>query len=143
MAKSYSEILSVNYNDALSLAKFTKGYAFAYQLVGYLLWFNDKRIIDADIIEQFDTLIAAKAYNKIFEDLPQREIDFIMTLSDDAKVSNQDIMNSLKMKKNTLCVYKIRLAKKGIIDSKERGSIILSLPRFKKFLYQLTNPDFK
>ena len=39
---SYQNVFGIDYNDAFNLAKMTKGYAFAYQLLGYILFKSNK-----------------------------------------------------------------------------------------------------
>ena len=133
IASSYKDIFKIDDISAYELAKFTEGYAFAYQLLGYLLWFHNKNEIDNQIINQFDSIVSEKAYRKIWSSLPNKEKE-IVTLLRDAPVSNQFIMEQLKMKKNALSEYKIRLSRKGIISVEERGMISIALPRFKEFI---------
>jgi hypothetical protein len=140
IANSYKEIFNIADNEAFALAKFTKGYAFAYQLLGYLLWFNDKKKIDDDIIAQFDNMVSEKAYRKIWSGLPNREKQ-ILSCSNDNLIRNQTVMTKLKMKKNALSEYKIRLMRKGIIKIEERGTISIALPRFKEFISSILDDN--
>lgn len=134
ICRSYMDIFKIDSNSAMKLANFTKGYAFAYQLLGSLLYRSEKVEIDESIIDQFDIKIAEKSYDKIWDDLPNKEKDCLIALSHSKMGKNDEIMQELDMKKNELSVYKKRLSNKGLIDTSVRGVSTLVLPRFKEFI---------
>ena len=130
---SYTNQLNMNEDDSLEAAKITKGYAFAYQLLGYILFKNNKKKVDKSILQELDLYLDERSYSKIWSELTNKEKEIISTIAD-GKTSNKEILENLNMKANSLSTYKISLSKKGIIDVSQRGIVSFALPRFKEFI---------
>lgn len=128
IAYSYSDIFQISMEKAMSLAKLTNGYAFAYQLLGYLCYENDT-VNEAEIIPSFDRQLTELAYEKIWSELTGKEKDIIRSI---AKCGNKvkDIREDLNMTSGTLSTYKMRLIKKGIVQDDTYGEICFTVPRF-------------
>ena len=54
ISKSYNQLLSMDEKEARKAAKETKGYAFAFQLLGYLLYENNKTKLGEKLLTTFD-----------------------------------------------------------------------------------------
>lgn len=134
MAYNYEKYLGSNYEQAVALAKYTKGYAYAYQVLGHILYKNKKVMIDEDVTKEFDNILADNAYEKIFSELSMKEKEIVLAIDSDENVSTKAVMNKLHMNVKTFSVYRDRLIKKGIIASPNYGIIIFTLPRFREFL---------
>lgn len=130
---SYQNIFNISKDNAFALAKITKGYAFAYQLLGYILFKNNKTEADQSVIDEFDDLLENRVYAKIWDSLSIKEKD-ILELVSIGKDTNKEIMKELSMNSNSLSVYKKRLELKGILDNKDRGILKMKLPRFYEFV---------
>ena len=133
IAYSYMDQLGMEEDEAIKAAKLTKGYAFAYQLLGYILFEQGKTIVDKAVIREFDLLLDEKSYSKIWSELTEKEKDIIIAVAK-GNNKNQDLMEELGMRSNYLATYKILLRKKGIIDTDERAILKFALPRFKEFV---------
>lgn len=130
---SYINQLNMDEDDSLEAAKITKGYAFAYQLLGYILFKNKKKKIDKSILQELDLLLDERSYSKIWSELTTKEKEIVSTIAN-GKTSNKEILDFLNMKANSLSTYKISLSRKGIIDVSQRGVVSFALPRFKEFV---------
>ncbi|MBR6071288.1 MAG: ArsR family transcriptional regulator [Acholeplasmatales bacterium] len=130
---SYQEIFDITKEKAMELAKITKGYAFAYQLLGYILFKNNKKEVDQKVYDEFDELLENRVYAKIWKSITNKEKEILKLVSLN-KNTNQEILSELNMSQGTLSVYKKRLEKMGIIDTKDRGIIAMKLPRFSEFI---------
>ncbi len=62
---SYQSKLGLSDKEALKCAKLTKGYAFAFQLLGYLMFDKSKKEADKEILSLYDRYLAEYAYTKI------------------------------------------------------------------------------
>lgn len=133
IAYSYVDLLKMDEDVAIEAAKITKGYAFAYQLLGYILFNQKKKKVDDKVLREFDLMLDEKSYSKIYSELSNKEKEIITVVADGA-FTNEEVMNALGIKSNALAVYKQQLFKKGIIDKSERGNMVFSLPRFKEFI---------
>ena len=128
---SYKRIFSLDNEETMELTKFTKGYAFAYQLLGNVLYESkDKKLTEA-IISEFDELIYDRAYSIIYSELSNAEKDIIKAAVIDP--SNERVMKAAHISSSQLSIYKKRLCLKGILVSgKER--VVFALPRFKEIV---------
>lgn len=123
--ESYKAIFAVDDEIAVKMAKLTKGYAYAYQVLGYLMWDEDDKKITKKLLLNFDQYLAEFVYDKIWEGLSEKEKDMLMKIS-----KNEE----LEIKKNELSVYRDRLIKYGILISTQRGKLSFALPRFKEYI---------
>lgn len=129
----YKALLQADKQTAVKLAKYTKGYPFAYQLLGSIVWDNKKEYSDA-LLEKYDDILAQYVYNKIYSELSEKELQIVtyMCESNETKVSS--ILNGLHMSSSAFSPYRDRLLKKGIAFSRKRGELDIALPRFAEFL---------
>lgn len=130
---SYINLLGMDENNAKEAAMITKGYAYAYQLLGYILFNENKKRIDKDVMQKLDILLDERAYSKIYSELSNKEKEIVNIIAS-GKSSNSDIKNLLLMKDGTLSTYKMILSKKGVVDVSERGQVKFMLPRFAEFI---------
>ena len=134
VARSYHEILGSDDEKSMEMARLTKGYPFAYQLLGYLYW---KRFVEgkekediAQIMPEYDDRLEDYVYEKIWSELSPKEQDIMSLLKDDEKVKVSKIREKLELTSPAMSVYRDRLNKKGLIDISRYGYISLKLPRF-------------
>jgi len=131
IAASYGEVFQLSEGAAYEMAKVTGGYPFAYQLLGYLCFRNGKSY--KEILSEYDSLLSEYVYDKIWSELSEKDRMVISGIAKAKTSKNKDIREQIGMDSNTFTVYRERLAKKGLIDTKEYGNIKLTLPRFKEF----------
>lgn len=131
IANSYRNIFKTSEIDSIRLAKFTEGYAYAYQVLGNILYENKKTKIDTNVIDQFDEILFQRAYNIIYSELSEKEK--IIINSSLCGNTNENIISKANITKSQLSAYKNRLVLKGILK-KNREKIEFQLPRFKDFL---------
>lgn len=140
ITSSYENIFNISKEEAVPLAKLTNGYAFAYQLLGYILFKQGKKHVDQNVLDEFDDLLENRVYSKIWESISNKEKD-IMKLVAIGKNTNQEIIKNLSMSSNSLAVYKKKLETMGLIDNKERGILKMKLPRFSNFIKYMSDYD--
>lgn len=131
ISNSYKRIFNLDDKESIKLAKFTRGYAYAYQLLGDILFTSNDYSLSSENVSKFDETIYERAYSIIYSELTSKEKDILLTSLEDN--SNEYIINKLGISKSQLSNYKSVLSKKGIIESDSR-SIIFRLPRFKETL---------
>ena len=133
MTYSYMNILGMSEIDAKEAATITNGYAFAYQLLGYILFNEGLKKVDDNALQRLDMLLDERAYSKIYSELSKKEKEIVLAVAS-GKVSNSEIKDLLNMKDGTLSTYKMILSKKGILDISKRGEVEFLLPRFSEFI---------
>ncbi len=127
----YVRIFGLKEEEGHRLAKFTKGYAYAYQLLGDILFTSGDYTLSADNISKFDETIYERAYSIIYSEFTPKEREILLaSLEDNA---NGYIVNKIGISKSQLSNYKKVLNQKGLIEDDVRATI-LKLPRFRESL---------
>lgn len=116
VASRYRQYLRVNESESISFAKMTKGYAYAYQVLGFILFRDGKKEIDEGVLAEFDQTLTEYVYEKAFSELSPKEKEFLLSMNEDDKSSKiMDIKEKMSMDAKTASVYRDRLIKRGII----------------------------
>lgn len=129
---SYQEIFNLDDEDAIKMAKLTNGYAYAYQVLGYLFWNSEKKSISKKLLSEYDYYLKSFVYDKIWEGLSVKEAEILECIceTNDTEI----IVEKTNMDKKVFSVYRDRLIKYGLLISKQRGKISFALPRFKEYI---------
>jgi AAA+ ATPase superfamily predicted ATPase len=130
ISEHYRQVFEINKNEANQLAAYTKGYAFAFQALGFLYWEYRGERKEQDIIRELEHLLDEFAYRKIWESLSGQDKNIVLFLADSGKCQVKYLRESLQMTSGTFSKYRERLMYKGLIRSPERGMVELTLPRF-------------
>lgn len=129
--EEYSSIFKSESSETIdTLASLTKGYAFAYQVVGYL-FFKYKDI--SKIYNELDQYLSIYVYDKIWSNLPKNERIFLKCFKNES-ITTKEILKEVPYNENSIYVYRDRLIKRGLIASTSLGTISLTLPRFENFI---------
>lgn len=130
----YREIFGVDQETADEMTSLTKGYPFAFQVLGYLYWENRDTKTLEEILPEYDQYLEEYVYSKIWSELSEIDKKILEELAvcEDNKVKT--IREHLDMKSEQFSVYRDRLKRKGVIDTREYGKISMALPRFAEFV---------
>ena len=132
IALNYSEIFNISYEQSVKMAKLTKGYAFAYQVLGYIMFEQNKSEIDNNIIKKFDEYLWKNGYEKFWHDVTEVERKFLIALAL-SNGSKDDIINH-GFSESNYSQYRRRLIEKGMINMPSHGKLDFVLPRFKEYV---------
>ena len=134
MANQYQQTFACSAKDAQMMALFTKGYSYAFQVLGYIMW--DRGCTLEEAKPNFDERMSECCYDKIWEDLSESEKRFVSLIAraKGGKLKTKDIISEMGISPKVYSVYRDRLIKKGIVDGSEHGSVSLSLPRFEEYI---------
>lgn len=140
MAANYRKILGTDDPTSLSMAKLTKGYPFAFQVLGWLVWRNGKRF-DEDVVSGLRQHLEDYVYEKIWSELSpvDRRVVQAIERSGDGKVAH--VRELLDMDTNHFNPYRKRLIQKGLVDGSTHGYVKLTLPFFGVFAVE-SGEDF-
>lgn len=130
----YRSIFNIDISLATELALLTKGYAFAYQVLGYLFFEKEEKIIDEKLLAQYDKYLSDNGYNTFWKELTSAEKAFCVSLAESSTGEVEDIRKRLKMSVSNFNNYRARLLRKEMIVSKSYGYLDFTLPRFKEFV---------
>ena len=123
---------------AREMAELTKGYAFAYQVMGYLYFEQSaaqkKEVSIDELLPEYDDYLDTYSYEKIWSELPLSEKNIISLLSENEARKVSDIRNELNISSNDMASYRDRLKRKGLILTEQFGYMTLTLPRFSEII---------
>ena len=128
--KKYMNIFQIEREQAAQMAELTKGYPFAFQVLGYLCFRMKQNY--RDVMEQFDEKMTNNVYDIIWEDLSGKEKEILQAIFQAKELTTQEILRSSRMNKNTYNEYRRILISKDILVDKGYGKIDFSLPRFQE-----------
>ncbi len=133
MANNYSDVFSITSEEALKMAKFTKGYSYAFQVLGYLKF---KRQVPFEmLIPEFDEIMEEYVYEKIWSELSSKDREVIMVIAKKGgKMRTKDIISETGLTSSSFSTYRRRLGRGGIVSTEEYGFCEICLPRFKEIV---------
>ena len=144
MAVAYLNVFSISEADAIKLAKMTRGYAFAFQVLGWLYFEKNMNGKQKNLEFEYTSELIKYCYAKIWSELSEKEIIITKALvelrADEHKVKREEVMKYIQkdttISSATFNTYRERLIGKGIISaSKNRdGYYQIDLPQFGVFV---------
>lgn len=133
IASNYKSIFKVSADQSMKMAKLTKGYPFAFQVLGYLCWkYKDKEL--DEVIPEYDHYLEEYVYEKIWSELSEQDRRVVAELSSQKEIRVKELRDKLDMNSSEMSVYRNRLGKRGIVDISKYGYISLKLPRFDHYV---------
>ncbi len=130
----YKKTLNISSEEAEKMAQLTKGYAFAYQVLGKYMWDMKEKHLTDEVLRKFDEALSEKVYRKIWSELTEKDRWFLGFISKKEKLPASELLEITKQNHSTWSVPRARLKEKGIINVETRGMIELCLPRFREFI---------
>ena len=130
----YQKIFDIDTKTAGKMTGLTKGYPFAFQVLGYLYWENRNCKNIEDILPEYDQYLEEYVYSKIWSELSSLDQKVLMNISPDEELKVKELRDRLQMSSELFSVYRDRLKRKGVIDTREYGKISFALPRFAHFV---------
>lgn len=132
--KHYQDIFGIDVETANVMTSLTKGYPFAFQVLGYLYWENRETKTLEEILPEYDQYLEEYVYSKIWSELSEVDKKILIELSETNDNRVKTVRGNLDMKSEQFSVYRERLKRKGVIDTREYGKISMALPRFDEFV---------
>lgn len=131
MADSYRRILKVDEDTSIEMAQLTKGYPYAFQVLGYCTW--EKGVHYTEVITEFKQYLEEYVYDKIWSELSEKDKKIVYGISQVHSGKIKDIREKLGLSSNEFTPYKRRLVRKGVIGD-DSGYARFALPLFDKFV---------
>lgn len=139
MIADYMNVLCVDRDRAEQMAWYTRGYSFAFQVLGYLYWEelcrSEGKDIDQDRIDAgFDQFLAEFVYDKLWSELTGKEKTVMRGIAKCGSSEVKAVREIIGMDSSEFGVYRNRLVDKGLIDGTEYGKVRFVLPRFRDYI---------
>ena len=132
IADNYKENLGVSEEDAGKMADLTRGYSFAFQVLGYFTYRHEGSYEAA--VPEFRQYLEDYVYEKLWSELSRTDKKLLYAIAESKTGKAGDIKNSLKISNNRYTPYRDRLIKKMIVDGNEYGYLKITLPMFDQFI---------
>ncbi len=130
--RKYKAVFSLTDHQAREMAVLTKGYAFAFQALGFLTCKQNGDYKKA--MDSYRFYLEEYSYAKIWSELSgqDKKIAYGIAKAESRKTSS--VLLSCGIDSNHFNPYRKRLSDKGIIDGNDRGFIKFTLPLFGDFV---------
>lgn len=133
IAGAYASIFDISTEESARMAALTKGYPFAFQVLGYIRWTHRGQELDR-MIPEYDHYLADYIYDKIRHELSETDKKVVLVMSDNEDYMKiQTLREALDMSSSLFSTYRDKLIRKGLVDVSKYGRIGLILPRFREF----------
>ncbi len=132
IAGHYRNVFDIDDDTSREMARLTKGFPFAFQVLGYYTYEHKGDYKKA--VPDFRQRLNEYVYDKIWSELSanDKRVASAIAMSDTDRIA--DIRELLDMESNEFAPYRDRLIKKGIADGRERGKIRFVLPLFEEYV---------
>ena len=117
------------------MAKLTKGYSFAFQVLGYFTWRQNGDYTAA--YTDYRQYLEDYVYEKMWSELSEGDKKFLYAVAATKSGKASDIKNILSIENNKYTPYRDRLIKRGILDGSEHGILRFTLPLFDEYILRM------
>ncbi|MBQ3705893.1 MAG: ATP-binding protein [Clostridia bacterium] len=136
MMENYQKVLQIDQDKALRMAQMTRGYSFAFQVLGYFSWLYPKD--DERVFTAYKQHLQEYVYEKMWMELSEKDRKILWAMAKEKEGKVSAIKEMLNLKNNEFTPYRERLIRKGIIESNGRGYVRFVLPLFEEFVMERT-----
>ena len=118
------------------MAKETRGYSFAFQLLGYYTWQYPS---EPDRVRSlYKQHLVEYVYEKIWTEMSEGDRKVAKAMAEVPDGNTKSIKKLLGMESNQFNPYRIRLIRKGIANGDTYGVLKFTLPLFEEFVQENT-----
>ena len=136
VTENYRNAFKLNREEALTMARITRGYPYAFQALGYLVWENKKRL-DPDVLIQLREYLETYVYEIIWTRLSDKDRQTAYAIAKSETGRTSDVLSFAGIDNNHFNPYRKRLIKKSIINGEKRGVVTFTLPLFEQFVIDM------
>ncbi len=139
MVDKYINTLKVKEDIAVRLARATKGYAFAFQTIGYFAWEKPDQLDLA--LEDAREYLFEFAYQKIWSELSAKDRELVLAVFQSKTGEVIRVRERMDWTSNQFNPYRDRLLKSGVLISPQNGYVELALPWFGEYAAAVSADD--
>ena len=133
IADSYQSVFKISDEKALEMARKTKGYSYAFQVLGYMSWIYSEED-EGHIEKRTADYLGEYSYSKIWYELSEKDKEVLSVMAEKNLDTVKDIRDAMGLQSNQFSVYRSRLMRKGVLTSRGYGKVEFALPYFKEFV---------
>ena len=132
IAENYTDNLKVSSGEAKEMASITRGYSFAFQVLGYFAYRHDGDYKAA--LSEYRQYLEDYVYEKLWSELSKRDRRFLYAVCVSKEGKAKEIKELLKWENNQYTPYRDRLIKKMLLNGEEYGYLKTTLPLFEDYV---------
>lgn len=139
IAIRYKKVFDIEKERAVELAKQTKGYAFAFQVLGKIYFDRSEEDTKEDILLLYESELIRYSYRKIWSELSKKDKSIVIAMveiNNGENVKKQQLMDKTGFSSAMINRYQGRLKEQGVLVSPEAGTYSFSLPMFENFVQE-------
>lgn len=133
VTEMYKNRLQVHHEEALKMAKCTKGYAYAFQKLGALYFKKKSDETLEQLLPDLKAELFAYSYEKIWEEMTETDRFLVCLLTDRVEYKREDVLKLMGERAGNYSMYRDRLIKRGILEGRQ-AYISLALPFFADYV---------
>lgn len=130
----YKNIFELEEEKAERMAALTRGYPFAFQVLGYLYWEHRDTMTLDEILPEYNQYLKEYVYSKIWSEISEKDKEILQVLAVSGEIKVKNLREKLGLASEQFSVYRERLKRKGVIDTRQYGMVLMALPRFEEFI---------
>ena len=115
------------------MSRLTKGYAFAFQVLGYLTFRSENQRYE-EVLAEYRQYLEDFVYEKLWSELSVKDREITRGIAESESGSSAEIRALTNISSNSLSQYRRRLIKKGLVSGDEHGKLQFTLPLFDEFV---------
>lgn len=133
MTEMYKAKLDIGHDEAKTMAKCTKGYAYAFQKFGSLYF--QKRAFEnlENLIPELKAELFAYSYEKIWEEMTEADRFLVSLLINKEEYKREEVLKLMGIHSGNYSMYRDRLIKRGILEGRQ-AYISFALPYFADYI---------
>ena len=132
IADSYQRIFRIEREPAVEMARDTRGYSFAFQVLGYFTWlYGDDPVKVRTFYRQY---LYEYVYDKVWEEMSATDRRVLSAMTHVPGGEVKKIRDELNMETNKFNPYRMRLIRKGVVDGTCYGKLRFTLPLFEDYI---------
>ncbi|MBP3853797.1 MAG: hypothetical protein J6D18_04430, partial [Erysipelotrichaceae bacterium] len=137
IAANYQTNFRCSDREALEMARLTKGYSFAFQVLGYLRW--NQKTYDEQTRLDFKQYLEDYVYEKIWMECSGNDQAILYAMAKSPTDKIADIRSQLNIDTNAFNPYRQRLIRKGLVNGSVHSHLTFTLPYFDRFVLEHYN----
>lgn len=131
---AYKSVFDISNDLAANMTRLTRGYPFAFQVLGYLYWKHGIGTSLDGILPEYDQYLEEYVYEKIWLELSDQDQKVLTCIVGNSITDISSLRRLLNFSPQLLYTYKKRLVRKGVLTETGHGQIQIILPRFEEFV---------
>ncbi|GAA3628931.1 hypothetical protein GCM10022297_04570 [Lactobacillus hamsteri] len=141
---TYMKVFKCDNSVATKLTNMTKGYSYAFQLLGYILFNhvngNVPTLTDVEeIMQEYKNTLYNNAYQKIFSEISTMDQKYLYAVCGNHKLD--EIAKILGKSNVFVAQYRRRAIERNLVVSAKMGYVKFTLPYFEDYLHETQNVD--